>query len=48
VLGDWLSNSSKACSTVDVSLHSRRQVGKLIRTCIILARGVDDLVVLVE
>ena len=50
MLGDWVSSTSRAPSTAVVSLHARRQVGTLIRTCIVLPRmrGVDDLVVLVE
>jgi len=48
VLGDVRSRAPRASSTTLVSLHARNQVGKLIRKCIVLPRGVDDLVVLVE
>ena len=48
MLGDVSIRALRASSTTLVSLHARRQVGKLIRTCIVLPRGVDDLVVLVE
>jgi len=44
----WSRRSHRASSTTHVSLHARRQVGKLIRKRIVLPRGVDDLVVLVE
>jgi hypothetical protein len=45
---DWSRSAPRALSTTVVSLHARRQVGKLIRKCFVLPRGVDDLVVLVE
>ena len=48
VLGDVRSRATMASSTTLASLHARRQVGKLIRKCFVLPRGVDDLVVLVE
>ena len=48
MLGDVSIRALRASSTTLVSLHARRQVGKLIRTCIVLPRGVDDLVVLVD
>ena len=48
MLGDVRSRATMASSTTFASLHARRQVGKLIRKCIVVPRGVDDLVVLVK